>query len=98
MKTAKTKGSLLLYFVSALLAYSIWVVMDAIAKKLVGTYHVSQIIFINPIFALIPIAIYTSYKKGWHNLGKANYKVQIARGTCNLLAMSIFFLHRIIYL
>ena len=91
MKTAKTKGSLLLYFVSALLAYSIWVVMDAIAKKLVGTYHVSQIIFINTIFALIPIAIYTSYKKSWHNLGKANYKVQIARGTCNLLAMSIFF-------
>ena len=81
----------LFYLLLALLGYSIFVVMDAIAKKLVGSYHVSQIIFINTIFALIPIAIFTSYKKGWHSLGKANYKVQIARGTCNFLAMSIFF-------
>ena len=90
MKSTLEKGKLL-YLLLALLGYSIFVVMDAIAKKLVGSYHVSQIIFINTIFALIPIAIFTSYKKGWHSLGKANYKVQIARGTCNFLAMSIFF-------
>ena len=90
MKSKLEKGKLL-YLLLALLGYSIFVVMDAIAKKLVGSYHVSQIIFINTIFALIPIAIFTSYKKGWHSLGKANYKVQIARGTCNFLAMSIFF-------
>ena len=90
MKSTLEKGKLL-YLLLALLGYSIFVVMDAIAKKLVGSYHVSQIIFINTIFALIPIVIFTSYKKGWHSLGKANYKVQIARGTCNFLAMSIFF-------
>jgi len=90
MKSKLEKGKLL-YLLLALLGYSIFVVMDAIAKKLVGSYHVSQIIFINTIFALIPIAIFTSYKKGWHSLRKANYKVQIARGTCNFLAMSIFF-------
>jgi drug/metabolite transporter (DMT)-like permease len=91
MKTAKTKGSLLFYFILALTAYSIFVVMDAIAKKLIGTYHVSQIIFINSWFALIPISLYTTYKKSWVKLKNVDYKVQIARASFNFLSMTIFF-------
>ena len=86
------KRGFLYYFLLSLLGYSIYVIMDAIGKKLIGTYHVSQIIFINSIFALLPIAIYVTYKKEWAEVKKYNLKIQIARSSCALIAMMIFFI------
>ena len=86
------KRGFLFYFLLSLLGYSIYVIMDAIGKKLIGTYHVSQIIFINSIFALLPIAIYVTYKKEWAEVKKYNLKIQIARSSCALIAMMIFFI------
>ena len=81
---------LLFYFILSLIGYSIYVVMDAISKKLIADYHVSQIIFFNSLFSLVPIVIYITFKKGWREVKKFNYKIQIARSTCGLLAMIIF--------
>ena len=86
------KRGFLFYFLLSLLGYSIYVIMDAIGKKLIGTYHVSQIIFINSIFALLPIAIYVTFKKEWAEVKKYNLKIQIARSSCALIAMMIFFI------
>ena len=91
MKSAFER-SYLPYFILSLIGYSIYVIMDAICKKLIGTYHVSQIVFINSLFALVPISLFITYKKGWKQIKKFNLKVQIARGSCNFLAMTIFFI------
>jgi len=71
------KRDFLFYFLLSLLGYSIYVIMDAIGKKLIGTYHVSQIIFINSIFALLPIAIFVTYKKEWAEVKKYNLKIGV---------------------
>ena len=91
MKSASER-SYLPFFILSLIGYSIYVIMDAICKKLIGTYHVSQIVFINSLFALVPISLFVTYKKGWKQIKKFNLKVQIARGLCNFLAMTIFFI------
>jgi drug/metabolite transporter (DMT)-like permease len=91
MKSAFER-SYLPYFILSLIGYSIYVIMDAICKKLISTYHVSQIVFINSLFALVPISLFVTYKKGWKQIKKFNLKVQIARGLCNFLAMTIFFI------
>ena len=65
--------------------------MDAIGKKLIDTYHVTQIIFINSIFALLPISIFITYKNKWKEVKKFNFKIQLARTLCALIAMIIFF-------
>ena len=65
--------------------------MDAIGKKLIDTYHVTQIIFINSIFALLPISMFITYKNKWKEVKKFNFKIQLARSLCALIAMIIFF-------
>jgi len=72
--------------------------MDAIGKKLIDTYHVTQIIFINSIFALLPISMFITYKNKWKEVKKFNFKIQLARSLCALIAMIIFLLALIICL
>ena len=80
------------YFLMSLLGYSIYVIMDAIGKKLIDTYHVTQIIFINSVFSLIPISLFIAYKNKWREIKKFNFKIQFARSLCALIAMIIFFI------
>ena len=58
-------------FFLAILGYSLFVIMDSIAKELTNYYHVTQIIFINSISALLPILLYTQVRNSWK---KINFK------------------------
>ena len=58
-----TKRIYLIDFSLAVLGYILFVLFDTLNKKLIGSYHVSQIIFINTISAFLPIFIFTQKRK-----------------------------------
>jgi len=85
-----TKRIYLIDFSLAVLGYTLFVLFDILNKKLTGSYHVSQIIFINSISALIPIFFFTQLRKGWVKLKKASFIVHFFRAGFMFLAMLAF--------
>ena len=85
-----TKRVYLIDFSLAVLGYILFVLFDTLNKKLTGSYHVSQIIFVNTISALIPIFIFTEKRKAWDKLKKVNLKVHFFRAGFMFLAMLAF--------
>jgi drug/metabolite transporter (DMT)-like permease len=85
-----TKRIYLIDFSLAVLGYILFVLFDTLNKKLIGSYHVSQIIFINTISAFLPIFIFTQKRKAWAKLKKANLKVHFFRAGFMFLAMLAF--------
>jgi drug/metabolite transporter (DMT)-like permease len=85
-----TKRIYLIDFSLAVLGYILFVLFDTLNKKLSGSYHVSQIIFVNSISALIPIFIFTQRRKAWAKLKKVNWKVHFFRAGFIFLAMLAF--------
>jgi len=77
-------------FFLALLGYILFVCFDSLNKNLTGTYHVSQIIFVNSLGALIPIFLFTRFKNGWEKLKKANLKVHFTRAGFMFISMTCF--------
>ena len=71
-----TKRIYLIDFSLAVFAYILFVVFDIFNKKLTGSYHVSQIIFVNSISALLPIFLFTQMRNGWVKLKKAHIKIK----------------------
>ena len=53
-----TKRIYLIDFSLAVLGYVLFVLFDTLNKQLTGSYHVSQIIFVNSISALLPIILF----------------------------------------
>ena len=83
-----TKRIYLIDFSLAVLGYTLFVLFDILNKKLIGSYHVSQIIFVNSISALLPIFLFTQARNGWVKLKKVNYwgtKVEDITVTKNIL-------------
>ena len=85
-----TKRIYLIDFSLAVLGYILFVLFDTLNKKLTGSYHVSQIIFVNSISALIPIIFFTQIKNGWSKLKKANLRIHFFRTGFMFLAMMAF--------
>ena len=85
-----TKRIYLIDFSLAVLGYILFVLFDTLNKKLIGSYHVSQIIFINTISAFLPIFIFTQKRKAWAKLKKANLKVHFFRAGFMFFAMLAF--------
>jgi|TARA_B110000027_G_C16112413_1_gene298405 drug/metabolite transporter (DMT)-like permease len=85
-----TKRVYLIDFSLAVLGYILFVLFDTLNKKLTGSYHVSQIIFINSISALLPIILFVQLKNGWVKLKKVNLKIHFFRSTLMFLAMIAF--------
>jgi len=85
-----TKRIYLIDFSLAVFGYILFVLFDTLNKKLTGDYHVSQIIFINTLSALLPIFLFTQMRNGWLKLKKANLKVHFFRAGFMFLAMLAF--------
>jgi len=85
-----TKRIYLIDFALAVFAYILFVVFDTFNKKLTGSYHVSQIIFVNSISALLPIFLFTQMKNGWLKLKKAHLIIHFFRTAFIFLAMLAF--------
>jgi len=85
-----TKRIYLVDFLLAVLGYILFVLFDTLNKKLTGTYHVSQIIFVNTISALLPIFLFTQARNGWLKLKKVNLKIHFFRAVLMFLAMLAF--------
>jgi drug/metabolite transporter (DMT)-like permease len=85
-----TKRIYLIDFSLAVLGYILFVLFDTLNKKLTGSYHVSQIIFVNSIAALIPIIFFVHLKNGWVKLKKVNIKIHFFRSGLMFLAMLAF--------
>ena len=85
-----TKRIYLIDFSLAVFAYILFVFFDVFNKKLTGSYHVSQIIFVNSISALLPIFMFTQMRNGWFKLKKAHLKIHFFRTTFIFLAMLAF--------
>jgi hypothetical protein len=68
-----TKRIYLIDFSFAVLGYTLFVLFDIFNKKLTGSYHVSQIIFINSISALIPIFFFYTNKKRLDKIKKSKF-------------------------
>ena len=85
-----TKRIYLIDFSLAVFAYILFVVFDTFNKKLTGSYHVSQIIFVNSISALLPIFLFTQMRNGWLKLKKAHLKIHFFRTVFIFLAMLAF--------
>ena len=85
-----TKRIYLIDFSLAVLGYILFVLFDTINKKLTGSYHVSQIIFVNSISALFPIIYFIQSKKAWIKLKKVNFKIHFFRSVLMFLAMLAF--------
>jgi len=85
-----TKRIYLIDFSLAVLGYILFVLFDILNKKLTGSYHVSQIIFVNTISALVPIFLFTHKKNAWSKLRKVNLKVHFFRAGFMFLAMLAF--------
>jgi drug/metabolite transporter (DMT)-like permease len=60
-----TKRIYLIDFSLAVLGYVLFVLFDTLNKKLTGSYHVSQIIFVNSVAALLPIILFIQSRNGW---------------------------------
>ncbi|MDB9760904.1 DMT family transporter [Pelagibacteraceae bacterium] len=85
-----TKRIYLIDFSLAVLGYILFVLFDTLNKKLIGSYHVSQIIFLNSISALLPIILFTQSRNAWHKLKKVNLKIHFFRSALMFLAMLAF--------
>ena len=85
-----TKRIYLIDFLLAVFAYILFVFFDVFNKKLTGSYHVSQIIFVNSISALLPIFLFTQMRNGWIKLKKAHLKIHFFRTAFIFLAMLAF--------
>jgi len=85
-----TKRVYLIDFSLAVLGYILFVLFDTLNKKLTGSYHVSQIIFVNSISALLPIILFTQSRNGWIKLKKVNLKIHFFRSILMFLAMLAF--------
>jgi drug/metabolite transporter (DMT)-like permease len=85
-----TKRIYLIDFSLAVFAYILFVFFDVFNKKLTGSYHVSQIIFVNSISALLPIFMFTQMRNGWFKLKKAHLKIHFFRTSFIFLAMLAF--------
>ena len=85
-----TKRIYLIDFLLAVFAYILFVFFDVFNKKLTGSYHVSQIIFVNSISALLPIFMFTQMRNGWFKLKKAHLKIHFFRTLFIFLAMLAF--------
>ena len=85
-----TKRIYLIDFSLAVLGYILFVLFDTLNKKLTGSYHVSQIIFVNSISALLPIILFIQSKNAWVKLKKVNLKIHFFRSGLMFLAMLAF--------
>ena len=85
-----TKRIYLIDFSLAVLGYILFVLFDTLNKKLTGSYHVSQIIFVNSISALLPIILFIQARNGWIKLKKVNLKIHFFRSGLMFLAMLAF--------
>ena len=85
-----TKRIYLIDFSLAVLGYVLFVLFDTLNKKLTGSYHVSQIIFVNSISALLPIILFIQSRNGWVKLKKVNLKIHFFRTALMFLAMLAF--------
>jgi drug/metabolite transporter (DMT)-like permease len=85
-----TKRIYLIDFSLAVLGYILFVLFDTLNKKLTGSYHVSQIIFVNSISALLPIILFIQSRNGWVKLKKVNLKIHFFRSGLMFLAMLAF--------
>ena len=85
-----TKRIYLIDFSLAVLGYVLFVLFDTLNKKLTGSYHVSQIIFVNSISALLPIILFIQSRNGWVKLKKVNLKIHFFRSALMFLAMLAF--------
>jgi drug/metabolite transporter (DMT)-like permease len=85
-----TKRIYLIDFSLAILGYILFVLFDTLNKKLTGSYHVSQIIFVNSISALLPIILFIQLRNGWIKLKKVNLKIHFFRSGLMFLAMLAF--------
>ena len=85
-----TKKIYLIDFSLAVLGYILFVLFDTLNKKLTGSYHVSQIIFVNSISALLPIILFIQSRNGWVKLKKVNLKIHFFRSALMFLAMLAF--------
>ena len=79
-------------FLLAILGYSLFVIMDSIAKELTNYYHVTQIIFINSISALLPILLYTQVRNSWKKIKTKNFLIHLVRAVTIIISMGLFFL------
>jgi drug/metabolite transporter (DMT)-like permease len=85
-----TKRIYLIDFLLAVLGYILFVLFDTLNKKLTGSYHVSQIIFVNSVAALLPIILFIQSRNGWVKLKKVNLKIHFFRTALMFLAMLAF--------
>jgi drug/metabolite transporter (DMT)-like permease len=85
-----TKRIYLIDFSLAVLGYILFVLFDTLNKKLTGSYHVSQIIFVNSISALLPIILFIQSRNGWVKLKKVNLKIHFFRSVLMFFAMLAF--------
>ena len=85
-----TKRIYLIDFSLAVLGYILFVLFDTLNKKLTGSYHVSQIIFVNSVAALLPIILFIQSRNGWVKLKKVNLKIHFFRSALMFLAMLAF--------
>ena len=85
-----TKRIYLIDFSLAVLGYTLFVLFDILNKKLTGSYHVSQIIFVNSISALLPIILFIQSRNGWVKLKKVNLKIHLLRASLMFLTMLAF--------
>ena len=83
-------------FFLACLGYFLFVTQDAIVKYIAEDYDIIQIIFVNSLFALIPIILYTQTLDGWKELKNANLKIHFFRTLTMVLA--VFFAYTGFYL
>ena len=83
-------------FFLACLGYFLFVTQDAIVKYIAEDYDIIQIIFVNSLFALIPIILYTQTLDGWKKLKGANLKIHFFRTLTMVLA--VFFAYTGFYL
>jgi drug/metabolite transporter (DMT)-like permease len=85
-----TKRIYLIDFSLAVLGYILFVLFDTLNKKLTGSYHVSQIIFVNSVAALLPIILFIQSRNGWVKLKKVNLKIHFFRSALMFFAMLAF--------
>ncbi len=85
-----TKRIYLIDFSLAVLGYTLFVLFDILNKKLTGSYHVTQIIFVNSISALLPIILFIQSRNGWVKLKKVNLKIHLLRASLMFLTMLAF--------
>ncbi len=96
MSSSTSEKNYLPEFFLACLGYFLFVSQDAIVKYIAEDYKITQIIFVNSWFALIPVILYTQTLDGWNKLKGANLKVHFFRSLT--MALAVFFAYTGFYL